>query len=214
MFSHAQRLRTLKGAVVGTALLLSACYRVDNAPGTPSVYVDPGSPGPAAGIGIESQDIVSMTDQMMRDMLTEPRLAAQQRPPNVVIDSQYFDNESSTRFNKNAITDRLRVSLNRAAKGRMVFLGRQYSHMVEKERDIKRDGVVDKGTTGTTQGQKGADYRLGGRITSVDSRDPKAGIMSRYSQIVFEMVDQETGEIVWSGIYEITKAMQDDVVYR
>lgn len=214
MDRRAVRLRGTRGIVAVAMLLPSACARVDNSPGFPSVYVDPATPGPAAGIGIESQDIIAMTDQMMRDMLTEPRLAAQQRAPAVVIDSEYFDNESSTRFNKNTITDRLRVSLNRAAKGRLVFLGRQYAHMVERERDIKRHGVVDKGTTGTTEGQKGADYRLGGRITSVDNRNPKSGTMSRYSQIVFEMVDLESGEIVWSGIYEMTKAMQDDVVYR
>ena len=196
------------------ALVLVACQRVDNSAGSPTTYVDPGSPGPVRGVGIESQDIIGMTDQMMRDMLTEPRLANAEVPPNVIIDAEYFYNESSSRINKNSITDRLRVGLTRAAKGRMVFVGRTYADMVAKERELKRKGVTDRATLPGAKAQKGGDYRLGGRITSVDSRDPRSGQMQRYSQIVFEMVDLETAEIVWSGIYEFAKAAQDDIIYR
>ncbi|OAN53700.1 penicillin-binding protein activator LpoB [Paramagnetospirillum marisnigri] len=200
--------------VLATAATLSACQRVDNTPGSPTVYVDPATSGPVKGVGIESQDIVSMTDQMMRDMLSQPRLANAATPPSIIIDSEYFHNESSSRLNKNSITDRLRVGLNRAAAGRMQFVGRHYADMVAKERDLKRQGTVDRATLPATQAQKGGDYRLGGRITSLDSRDPKTGMMQRYNQIVFEMVDLETAEIVWSGIYEFAKAAQDDIIYR
>ncbi len=126
----------------------------------------------------------------------------------------FFANESSQRLNKNAITDRLRVGLNNASRGRMVFVGRQFAGMVAAERDLKRSGTVDVATTGLTQAQAGADYRLGGRITSLDSRDAKTGMQQRYTQITFEMVDQERGTIVWSGIYEFQRAAADDVVYR
>ncbi|MBF0560760.1 MAG: penicillin-binding protein activator LpoB [Alphaproteobacteria bacterium] len=201
--------------VLVSGLLLAACQpTVNNAPGTPTTYNDPGTPGPVQGIGIESQDIVSMTDRMMRDMLAEPRLAAQKRPPKIIIDSEYFINESADRIDKNMITDRLRVDLNRVAQGRMVFVGRHYAGMVEHERDLKRKSVVDQGTTAPTPAQMGGDYRLGGRITTLDARNVHAGAASRYNQIVFEMVDLESGEIVWSGIYEFTKSSRDDVVYR
>lgn len=200
--------------ILATGLSLAACQRVDNSAGAPTIYVDPGSSGPVRGVGIESQDIVSMTDQMLRDMLSQPRLANAATPPNVIIDSEYFHNESSSRLNKNSITDRLRVGLNRAAAGRMQFVGRHYADMVAKERDLKRQGTVDRGTRPGAVAQKGGDYRLGGRITSLDSRDPKTGMMQRYNQIIFEMVDQETAEIVWSGIYEFAKAAQDDIIYR
>ena len=197
-----------------SAILLSSCQTVQNAPGTPTTYTDPGSPSLVRGVGIESQDIVSMTDQMMRDMLTEPRLANAVRPPNVIIDGEYLVNESSSRINKNSITDRLRVSLNRVAAGRMVFVGRQYADMVQKERNIKRAGVVDSATLPAARAQRGGDYRMGGRITSLDARDPRSGMIQRYNQIIFEMVDLETAEIVWSGIYEISKIAQDDIIYR
>lgn len=198
------------GVVAGVA----ACAQVDNTAGTPTTYVDPGTAGPVRGVGIESQDIVSMTDQMMRDMLTQPRLASASVPPTVIIDSEYFYNESAARINKNMITDRLRVSLNRSAQGRMQFVGRQYADMVQQERKLKRKGVTDKGSLPTAMAQKGADYRLGGRISSLDARDPRTGMISRYNQITFEMIDLETSEIIWSGIYEFSKAAQDDIIYR
>ena len=201
-------------AILVGGLALTACQKVDNTAGAPTVYIDPGSPGPVKGVGIESQDIIGMTDQMLRDMLSQPRLANAQTPPNVIIDSEYFYNESSSRLNKNSITDRLRVGLNRAAQGRMQFVGRHYADMVAKERELKRQGTVDQATQPAARAQKGGDYRLGGRITSLDSRDPKTGMMQRYNQIIFEMVDLETSEIVWSGIYEFAKAAQDDIIYR
>jgi len=200
--------------ILASGLALAACSRVDNSAGTPTTYVDPSSAGPVRGVGIESQDIISMTDQMMRDMLTEPRLANAATPPHVIVDSEYFQNESSSRLNKNSITDRLRVSLNRASQGRMTFVGRNYADMVAKERDLKRQGIVDKATLPGARAQKGGDYRLGGRITSLDSRDPRTGTMQRYNQIIFEMVDLETAEIIWSGIYEFAKSAQDDIIYR
>jgi hypothetical protein len=201
-------------AVLATGLSLAACQRVDNTAGAPTVYIDPTTSGPVKGVGIESQDIIGMTDQMLRDMLSQPRLANATTPPNVIIDSEYFHNESSSRLNKNSITDRLRIGLNRAAAGRMQFVGRHYADMVAKERELKRQGTVDRGSLPAARAQKGGDYRLGGRITSLDSRDPKTGTMQRYSQIVFEMIDLETSEIVWSGIYEFAKAAQDDIIYR
>jgi hypothetical protein len=39
-------------------------------------------------------------------------------------------------------------------------------------------------------------------------------MIQRSTQIVFEMVNLETAQIVWSGIYEMAKAAQDDIIYR
>ena len=134
--------------------------------------------------------------------------------PRVIIDSQYFVNESSQAINKNIITQRLLVNLNRAARSKMQFINRQNSAMIEQERELKRSGTVDSGTTGLTKAQAGADYRLSGKINSLDSRNVKTGMVQRYTQISFEMTDLESGEIVWSGIYEFSRAAADDVIYR
>jgi len=201
--------------VLGFCALFTACGSpdVENVSGRPTIELDPGTRGPIAGVGIEGQDIVSMTDQMMRDMLGNPILA-NASAPQVIVDAEYFQNESSQPLNKNLITDRLRVGLNRAANGRMAFIARHNAAMVAKERDLKRQGVVDVGTTGLTQAQAGGDFRLSGRIASLDQRDSVSGLIQRHNQITFEMVDLERGTIVWSGIYEFARAGQDNVVYR
>lgn len=185
-----------------------------NASGVQTIDVDPGTRGQVAGVGIESQDIISMTDQMMRDMMATPALAGRATPPRIILDAEYFVNESSQRINKNMITDRLRVNLNRAAAGRLAFVSRENAALVAQERELRREGVTDTGTTGMTRAQASGDFRLTGRITSLDSMQQSTGMISRYNQITFEMLDTETGIIVWSGQYEFRREAADDVIYR
>ncbi|MEO6323233.1 MAG: penicillin-binding protein activator LpoB [Thermoanaerobaculia bacterium] len=172
------------------------------------------SKGLVTGTGIEGQDIVSMTNRMGRDLMAAPFLNGLPKPPRIIIDEQYFRNEGSQIINRRLITDRLRVELNRSSQGRLTFVGREYAKMVATERDLKRQGATDVGTTGMTRAQAGADYRLGGTISTLDSRDPRSGVVERYNQIIFEMIDLESGVIAWSGIYEFKRAAADDVIYR
>ena len=197
-----------------TAGLAAGCVSgIPTPEGTEPEYVDPGTKGPAAGTGMESQDIVGMADAMMRDMMANPTLASQSNPPTVIIDEKYFTNESDQRINKQLVTDRLRINLNRAANGRMRFVARHAIAMVEHERELKREGKV---TGGKRYAEKtlGADYRLTGRITSNTAIKATTGMASRFFQVIFEMVDLETGELIWSNYYEFKKAGQDDVIYR
>lgn len=200
--------------VLLSSVLFVACATTDNTRATPTIEQNPNDRGIVSGVGIEGQDIVAMTDRMMRDMLSVPSLAGRDTPPRIIIDSEYFTNESSQRLNKNTITNRLRVELNRAAQGRMTFVGRQYSDMVAKERDLKRTGTVDVATTGLAKAQAGGDFRLAGTIASLDARQSGSGLVQRYNQITFEMVDLESGIIVWSNIYEFSRAAGDDIIYR
>lgn len=209
--------RMLSGllAVMGlaTGLALAPAHaRQGNTPGAQDL--DPTQKGPVAGLGIEAQDIQSMSDRMVRDMLGNATLANRAVAPRIIVDSAYFTNESTQRINRNLITDRLRVGLNRASQGRMVFLARQNAAMIEQERELKREGVTDTGTTDLTRAQAGADYRLTGNIASTEARDARTGTLQRYTQIVFEMVDLESGAIEWSNSYEIARAATDDVIYR
>lgn len=188
--------------------------RTENSKGMATRYEDPALTGRIGGVGIESQDIVSITDKMMRDIMANPTLAGRAMPPQVVIDARYFRNESSSRVDRNLITDLLRTELTRAANGRMVFLGREYANMTEKERALEQEGFVTGGTQEATQKALGWDYRLGGRIASLDSVDAQTGLTSRYHQITFEMIERGTGVIVWNGTYQFKKTAQDDILYR
>jgi len=184
------------------------------ASGSKAQEINPGNRGAISGVGIESRDIVSMTDQMARDILSVPDIAGRTTPPRVIIDDAYFRNESTQRLNKAIITDRLRVGLNRASAGRLVFVGREFADMVAAERQLKREGVTDVGTTGMTRAQAGADFRLTGRISSLDQAQASTGMIQRYNQITFELVDLESGIVTWSNVYEFERAGADDVVYR
>jgi len=203
-------------ALAGAALLAGcATSNVDNSAGRKTVYQDVSTQSATvAGVGVESQDVVSMTDKMIRDILSNPQIAGRSTPARIIIDSAYFSNDSSSRLNKNAITDRLRVELNRAANGRLVFVARHYGDMVQNERDAKRSGQTDAGTIRSTKATAGGDFRLGGRITSMDAASTTSGNVSRYHQITFELIDLEYGTIAWSGLYEFKKEARDDVIYR
>ncbi|MFH0965038.1 MAG: penicillin-binding protein activator LpoB [Planctomycetota bacterium] len=200
-------------------VILSGCAtyappRIPNAAGRPTVYENPASPGAVTGVGLESQDIVSATDRMVRDILATPVIAARQTPPRIVMDSSYFKNESSSVVNTNLLTDRFRTQLSRAAGPKMVFLARHYADMVEKERLLEQEGIVTEGTQGRTKQAYGYDYRLGGRIASLDAVDVRTGLKSRYHQITFELVERGSGVMVWSEMYEFKKAAWDSILYR
>ncbi len=187
---------------------------IRNMAGVPSIDVDHTVRGPVSGVGIESQDIVSMTDKMLRDILATPVIAARQKSPRIIIDDSDFRNEGSQPINKKLIINRLRVDLNRSATGKIKFIGREYASAVDKERNLKREGVTDTGTTGLTKAQAGADFKLVGSIGTLDSFAGSSGLHQRYTQVTFEMLDLETSEIVWSNNYEFERAAADDAVYR
>lgn len=209
-----------RAAALAAAAGLAGCApapfaNLNNSAGRPVMYQDVASASPTtAGVGVESQDVVSMTDRMMRDILATPAISGRATAPRIIIDSEYFTNDSSSRINKNTITDRLRVELNRASAGRLVFVARHYGDMAARERDAKRNGEIDGGTVRQTKARAGGDFRLGGRITSLDAMKKGTGAISRYHLITFELIDLEQETIAWSGSFEFKKEAQDDILYR
>ena len=197
------------------SVLVSGCAAtgVNNAPGTPTQYQDIDSPGLVKGTGIESQDIQTMVDKMVRHMLANPVLTRPGDPPQVIVDATYFENQSSQRLNKNVLIDQLATRLQIAANGRILFVDRENADMIAKERALKRDGVTDVGTVELVHAVAGVDYRLSGRITSLDARTSD-GVMERYMSIVFRMTDLENGIVVWTNQYSFKKTGQDDIIYR
>ncbi|MBA3024491.1 MAG: penicillin-binding protein activator LpoB [Gammaproteobacteria bacterium] len=194
------------------ALLLSACATPDA--GKPVTYQDVNSTGVVAGVGVESQDVTAVTDAMVKDILATPEVVKRSQAARVILDAAYFENESSQRINKNLLVDRLRINLQRAAQGKLQFVSRESADMVAQERDMKRQGTTDAGTLKQAKATAGADYRLIGRINSLDARSAQSGTVERYTQITFELIDLETSLSIWSNLYEFKKGGQDDAVYR
>jgi penicillin-binding protein activator len=201
---------------LGCVLVMTGCVTPAgrDAGGKSARYEDPAASEMISGVGIESRDVIKMTNQMMRDILADPTFRRPKKPPRVVIDAAYFKNEGSTRINKNLITDRLRTELNKAAKGKMIFVRREQLKMMLDEKGLAQAGITDDDGSMADALLAGADYRLAGRIASMDSVDPKTGTFSRYHQILFEMIALKSGTIAWSGSYNFKKSGQEDVIYR
>lgn len=208
---------TLRSVCIAV-LVLSGCTGVSPKAqryvGTPATYVDTQVQGPVSGVGVESQDIDAMADKMARDLLATPEIAARTVPPRIVLDDSDFQNRGSQAFDKGMITDSLRVRLNRAARGRMTFLDRQHMATVERERELKRKGATDVGTTGLTRAVAGADFKLTGSIRTLNLSNNNTGMRQRRTQVTFEMTDLESSALVWSNDYTFQKSAADDITYQ
>lgn len=205
------------------AMAVSAALIVTSTPaqakpkktGTQATELDPTGRGAISGIGIESRDIDAMADMVFRDIMGRQDIMNRDTAPRIILDNSEFRNESSQRINSKLMTDTLRASLNRTAAGKVRFINRQNMARIQEERELKRTGVADTGTTGLTKGVSGADFFLAATMTSLDSRDGKSGIQQRRTQIVFELIDVETGDIVYtSEPYVTLRAAGEDVIYR
>jgi hypothetical protein len=96
----------------------------------------------------------------------------------------------------------------------MVFLDRAHVGTVQKERDLKRDGVTDVGTTGLTHAMAGSDFKLTGKIRTLNLANNSTGMRQRRTQVTFEMTDVESDVLVWSNDYTFQKASADDISYQ
>jgi len=70
------------------AVLLAGCasHGVKNPSGVPVTRMNADEQGFVAGTGVESQDLVAVTDKMSRSILGIPQIANATTPPIVVLD--------------------------------------------------------------------------------------------------------------------------------
>jgi len=177
-------------------------------------YQDPMQPTGLQTLGMESNDIHSAVSKVVGRLLANPLLSGQERAPHIILDSRYFVNETSERINKKMIVDLLRSELLNAANGRVIVISREHTMMVENEGDLQDEGIVGPGTTPGATRPLGGDYRLGGRITELTRSDASTGQIQRYTQILFEVSDLETNQLVLSETYYYKKSASDASVYK
>lgn len=170
----------------------------------------PDERGFVVGTGIESQDMVAVTDQMARSILSIPEIARAQRAPNVVLEPVV----NNTRFpiNKDIFLTRIRTQLNSKAAGRVSFLDREMIRTLERERELKRTGQVTASSDPNVVEFGGADYFLTGKLDGMTTRT-SAGT-SDYVLYSFRLTDARTSRIVWEDSAEIKKQGLEDAAYR
>lgn len=194
------------------ALVLAGCASsgVKNPSGTGVTRMNPDEEGFVGGTGVESQDLVAVTDKMARSILEIPQISNAATPPTVILEPV----ENQTRFpiNKDIFLTRIRSQLNSKARGKVMFLARNQMAALEKERNLKRQGQLTSSSDASVQEFKGADYLLTGSLQGMSTRTG-AGT-SDYILYNFHLVDARTSVIVWEDSAEVKKQGLQDAAYR
>ena len=187
-----------------------ASHGVKNPSGVPVTQMRPDEQGFVAGTGVESQDLVAVTDKMSRSILGIQQIANATTAPIIVLDPV----ENKTRFpiNKDIFLTRIRSELNKKSGGKVTFLARERMAALEKERNLKREGAITANADPQKQEFKGADYFLTGSLEGLSTRTSKG--TSDYILYAFQLIDARTSAIVWEDNAEIKKQGLEDAAYR
>jgi penicillin-binding protein activator len=198
--------------LAGLLVVAAGCASsgVKNPSGTPVTEMKADERGFVTGTGVESQDLVAVTDKMSRGILGLNRVSQAATPPNIVLEPVV--NESRFPINKDIFLTRIRASLNSKAQGKVIFLAREQMAALEKEREMKRAGQVTAAADPAIQEFKGADFFLTGKLQSLTTK-AQAGI-SDYVLYTFQLIDARTSAIVWEDLAEVKKQGLEDAAYR
>jgi PBP1b-binding outer membrane lipoprotein LpoB len=203
----------LIASIVAAPAFFAGCATtegVKNPSGVPVTEMRPDERGFVAGTGVESQDLVSVTDKMARSILSIPQIARAQTEPSIVLEPV----TNNTRFpiNKDIFLTRIRSQLNSKAMGRVSFLDRAMMKTLERERELKRSGQVTASADPHAVEFGGADYFLTGQLDGIATRTSQG--TSDYILYTFRLTDARTSRIVWEDSAEIKKQGLEDAAYR
>jgi PBP1b-binding outer membrane lipoprotein LpoB len=201
-----------RASLLAAMLVFGGCATtgVNQPAGVPPTEMRPDERGFVAGTGIESQDLVSVTDKMARSVLGIPEIARAQTKPYIVLEPV----TNNTRFpiNKDIFLTRIRTQLNSKAAGHVSFLDREMMKTLERERALKQSGQVTASADPNVVEFRGADYFLTGKLDGLTTRT-SAGT-SDYVLYSFRLTNARTSEIVWEDSAEIKKQGLEDAAYR
>jgi PBP1b-binding outer membrane lipoprotein LpoB len=192
-------------------VFISGCASgVRNPSGVPVTEMQADERGFVAGTGIESQDLVSVTDKMARSLIDTPEITNFPGIPRIALDPII----NNTRFpiQQDIFLTRIRANLNRNTRGKMRFLARERMDALHNERDLKRSGDVTSSFDPNIQEFKGADFFLTGKLDGQTTRT-SAGT-SDYVLYSFQLIDARTSEIIWEDFSELKKQGLEDASYR
>ena len=205
------RILALMGAAA-TASFFSGCANegVPAPSGVPVTEMGPDQRGFVGGTGIESQDLVTVTDKMARSILAVPEIANAKTTPHIVLNPVL----NNTRFpiDKDIFLTRIRVMLNSRAMNRIRFLDRPMMATLINERVMEKSGQLIAPSDPNVVQLRGADFFLAGQLDGMTTKT-SAGT-GDYVLYSFHLTDARTSEIVWEDSYEIKKEGLEDAAYR
>ena len=183
---------------------------VNNPSGVAVTEMQSDERGFVTGTGIESQDLVSVTDKMARSLVNTPEINDFSGMPRIVLDPVI----NNTRFpiQQGIFLTRIRSLLNSRTRGKMRFLARERMDALRAEREMKRTGELTSSSDPNVQEFKGADFFLTGKLDGQTTRT-SAGT-SDYVLYSFQLIDARTSEIIWEDFSELKKQGLEDASYR
>jgi len=204
----------LKGivALAAVGVLAGGCASsgVKNPSGTGVTEMRADEKGFVGGTGVESQDLVAVTDKMARGILDVPQIRSAATPPVVLLDPVL--NETRFPINKDLFLSRIRVLLNSKSFGKVQFVARERMAALEEERARKESGQVTSASDPKVVEYKGGDYFLTGKLQGLSTRTSKG--TSDYVLYTFQLIDARTSVIIWEDFAEIKKQGLEDAAYR
>jgi PBP1b-binding outer membrane lipoprotein LpoB len=203
-------MKNFQPILLSVSLILFAvgCATQTEPPPPPPTYVDPTAQGSVAGVGIESQDLITATDKLVRKMLETKEIQGQ-KGITPVIGLLPVQNRTRFAIDKDIFLTRMKVLLNEKANGQIKFIARDRIESIKKEKELKDKGEV---TSGSRKKLYGVDYFLTGELSGLSTATQRG--KSDYMLFTFRLIDSETSEEIWESYHELKKEGAEDAVYR
>lgn len=179
------------GTLVVLAVSLGACgsnVQYGDATAVETLTVDFGS-----------TDLQMIAEKMVQSLLSSPVIHEGQRP---VLQVATVKNRTNEHIDTKAVTDKIRTTL--INSGKVQFTAAEIRPEILEELEYQRgSGYVDPETRKAVGKQVGADFLLSGDIASIAKE--KDDTRDIYYKVTLNLVDLETGLIVWADEKEIRK---------
>ena len=162
---------------------------------------------PFSDVETSSKDLDTVAQKMTASLLQLHQISNAKSPVRIAFAD--VKNETNEIINKNLFIEKMRTLLLKNAQGRMVFLDREISADIMKEREDKRAGQV---SSTSTKMRSGADFFLTGKLASIDKVSGKQ--RSNYTRYSFRLTDAESTDILWEDDYEVKKVGESGLYDR
>ncbi len=201
-------------AFVGALCLPLAACRQPRLPGADGMAVkqmNADDRGSVVSTGIESQDMVFISDQVSRKLMACPALMNAPFKPRIALDPV----KNLTRFpvDKDIFLDEMQTNLTQNSGGKFIFLARDRMVTLENERNLAKSGAVQAAGDPHQVQFKGADYFLTGKLRG-ESHGDATGAVSDAVFFYFQLIDAKTSEVVFADKAHIKKQGRLDPAYR
>ena len=181
------------GVALAACLLLSGCSQ----PGY-SAYRPGISSFQPADQGLQSRDLVDMTNRLAADLLKIPAIA--QNPNKVIIVMTGIDNKTSQPWQNDQIyLARMRALLNQYASDRIAFVIQPQRLQQLQQQEL---GSTGGGFEQSSRGQVPQNTRLIPQYALKGVFYDLPNSATTYYLCTFQLVNLQTGEVTWEGHYE------------